>query len=1299
MFFAGLVRQFTGSEKIATTALGGAGGAAAKAVQGAGKSGVGARIAAKVAGTGRWAARGVALATPMGPALRNMPSPKYWEQVLVLHVFPNIAAFFMYILSVVVALVGILFFLYQVLAVMGVTGRLSSNTVATGIQSTYSNTIGRLKNSFARMPYVVRVFLDVVMFVPATLVDFIVSTFAFFGMLFACWLILVLLVVFTWFFLNVESDPAAYVTNAALAQADFRDTYNVFVNVGGVYVTALVAFFNAIMNVTVNFIVQSIRLLLRYIGGELLGNSSSGDVGTDIRGNFGSMSTIQSNFGRRVLDSSFLEDVDDGGDYSYQKQQRRTMQPALASSWEAQQAQLQQSQPITKWKMTKAERRQLDAEVRVLVGWMSNSATLFRDSPSASGTGTQQRRGLATSTTNAPAVSCGKDSPYPVNCDTGSGFSDVSDVPFSATFDMVAMVTMWIAELVNVFAQIVLIVMEIALEIFVPIIRFLATEIASVFRDLGCAFISPGCAVMQLFNDFAVGAAAALNFVLDPIAKAISFGAFTGHVIPVPNIACGIDQLKSSSIPCNCHDFFTALSPCGVTMYTCTQNSLTGLWTQYVDRGDGTAPVVLASNQDQSLACMQTRRMLSSRLGVYRNMEETGSGETSVQRTCINGTLFEVPSNTKTNTEQHTLVYLGACPTTGRHGRRILTSNKAVPHSQSRAWLRDTLKTNADINVVLPSSSSDFGNDGSTPSAATAAISRPELVRRYWAEVGDSTTFIAGGVRCDLAREALPTTPAERHADWLCSIEMGRRAAARDNPTDNRGGFASTGNAALRPRHGNNAHRRRLVEEAPSSRRLAEFGLGLIHFGEAFRARSFAANAESKGDPRRRLDILTSELPSDVDTRKRLWGKWANQRIVTGAVKAALDVIHHEMRHASEFEVRDQKMRSERPGRRDLAGLIKTNPCLIHSEDGNTYLCPDGITCVREFSMCPEPEVWTPEVTARYTALSWKDELNAGSMTDIATSLLSCWMGYEKDPSTNPFALENFGKNLYTDKTFVWCPPLQRPSNFRLTPMTWDLASWVQEQCSDASCQCDGFSNFLPVKEVFDFDPKHQWRSQLPIFVYARLYNGMFAMQLGTAMILTNGTAFPDKFWQSLFAPLTPHILPLWFARMWSDMGIPGSGGQQALCVTLHLGSVWFTLTLLFFCILVFLAYWGATMRLMRRVVNIATFPVFMAVQCSMDDSVIHKIGITQRSKYVQDEKKKQRALENLQSNAEGAQAKLDDAAWLGGGFCFRPQSKAERMSLENQSDFSRRASSSSSSSSKSGSAAPNKPAEKELDP
>lgn len=269
--------------------------------------------------------------------------------------------------------------------------------------------------------------------------------------------------------------------------------------------------------------------------------------------------------------------------------------------------------------------------------------------------------------------------------------------------------------------------------------------------------------------------------------------------------------------------------------------------------------------------------------------------------------------------------------------------------------------------------------------------------------------------------------------------------------------------------------------------------------------------------------------------------------------------------------------------RRSLAAVTKTmgifEPVVYCT--ARQYTCPDH-TCVAAKSKCVRPAgvhlgwVASVEWTVLDVAVLLED---LGDLPTLMYQAQQCWAGYRTNPSLDPYSLGNVMLDDDEKTNVIWCFPYFEPTLWRVQVDTFDLRTWVQDNCNIVevtgsvtvsvptafgaltgktvevptttvvnACTCNAYYD---AHLVWDIDDR--WVPGVGIYMYARLHNGLMSAQFVLTGLTRGGLV--DRFWQAMFPPA---YYPLWWTRLFGDQGHPGSTNQQYICAVTHLGSAFY---------------------------------------------------------------------------------------------------------------------------------------------
>lgn len=235
--------------------------------------------------------------------------------------------------------------------------------------------------------------------------------------------------------------------------------------------------------------------------------------------------------------------------------------------------------------------------------------------------------------------------------------------------------------------------------------------------------------------------------------------------------------------------------------------------------------------------------------------------------------------------------------------------------------------------------------------------------------------------------------------------------------------------------------------------------------------------------------------------------------------------------------------------------------------------CPDG-TCRPQVDLCAQvdhPALWI-------RAWLWLQQAVASlSLADIGTAfeaLVVCWR--DRPLAENPLgytdiedAFEGGGRTAAADG-YTYCFPQANPLlNVALPEWTFDLKTWVAEQCTltvpTGTCMCPAYTD----TGLFEGDAHWFW--VFPWYYRARLQNFGASAQFILTYYLTAGS-WLDRTWRSTLDLFTPHTFPSSVTDFWGPTGQEAAYGW--LCVGLHLGSALWVMFWGYFAYILYVAFW-----------------------------------------------------------------------------------------------------------------------------
>jgi hypothetical protein len=226
------------------------------------------------------------------------------------------------------------------------------------------------------------------------------------------------------------------------------------------------------------------------------------------------------------------------------------------------------------------------------------------------------------------------------------------------------------------------------------------------------------------------------------------------------------------------------------------------------------------------------------------------------------------------------------------------------------------------------------------------------------------------------------------------------------------------------------------------------------------------------------------------------------------------------------------------------------------------YLCPGdeyGTGCVVDKRTCKLPPNAGVGVLLDYQFLQaeiWLDDFDETKLINVAGA---CWAGYETNPASNPYLIEN----IMVPGDYTYCLPLIQPVPFgRFKKMTFDFFTWLQYACEGASepCTCPWYYTGLLTSGAYVY-------KSVPYVIVANFHDGFGAFWTLFTWLVTWNTFLAES-WTAAWSPMKP-VVTDWWLHLWDGMGQPGTDQQILFCAGLHFPA-------LFVCLLFILLVVGS---------------------------------------------------------------------------------------------------------------------------
>jgi hypothetical protein len=819
-----------------------------------------------------------------------------------------------------------------------------------------------------------------------------------------------------------------------------------------------------------------------------------------------------------------------------------------------------------------------------------------------------------------------------------------------------------LAQILDLVGSIFLLFYALILAVIAPIIGIFVAAVADIAQIVVCAVVNGLCAFLEALG-VALSAVVTLlnvtiitgiNGIINSITSA--FGASNSAVIPfipAPDVGCSADVL--ASVPCSCSVFFTNVRPCDGATYTCSVDSVTGLWTEYTNSNGVTTPGT--ANANKAVACTRSRRMLST-FGYVLNMQAAGTGLVC-HTACLNNTAFEVcpfvpppplsPSwftpSLPAPPPPHALTYLGQCESGS--GRRLESGWESHPHVEFRhaslflqkffevaappvvrsssAKRRDLggggggmpFRTGKWVAGIVESTSSMIFPSESIAETSAAAASSAASANSL---LSDPTPGVVNKMKADFAKFGLaqnsefpevvplPDTALSRYVDMVKVAQVVMTHSSRRRAT-----HASSVSSSARAWADVELAKQRAV--LPSGRVLrllagiesvkvaAHYADALSHENVPILHRLLVTEETVEGGSRRSMhdrpvgDSSAARIAHAL--RRNLWGQERDEEH-TGTLESATHFSRRLMMDAYEELHKASRLSQERLARRrELTQVsdsgLTTRNIFVSPEKAAclNYLCPDS-SCVVDRKRCRTPTVWTLGVAVDYISL--EASLFASDLDErvVLARITKCRNGLKAAPHTDPFNLYNLGKNVLEDPSIVWCSPMLAPFAYKFPTVDANLREFMLATCGDVGCSCDSYYDGA-------YDVTNSWFRDMPFFVLSRIHDGLLTFQwffsTWVAVPLGIGAA-----WEKFFSPLyAVGLVPLWFQTLFSTQGQLGSYNTQLLCAITHIPSFLYIIFLLLIFTCIFLGFRRCILYVGLKLFSLSILPFELFISYMID--------------------------------------------------------------------------------------------------
>ncbi len=560
--------------------------------------------------------------------------------------------------------------------------------------------------------------------------------------------------------------------------------------------------------------------------------------------------------------------------------------------------------------------------------------------------------------------------------------------------------------------------------------------------------------------------------------------------------------------------------------------------------------IFVRSDPDMNVACGDHTRRALTAYGNLLNMEE--HGRYGCYTVCTNHTLFEVCPPEQTwhhirNKEYeagggipHVVFHKGHCEKDPR--RRLGVTPMSAETFGS--YLSDAFKLNQHETIQVVSEKEREEADARHQRARDGISNeqtKKELHDSLWKSLDAAETN-----ECKLPKTVGEEDNAvTRYTDWLCIVKT-----SIAQPTK------ATKDTYIKKRKG-----RELNENEQN------FAHSVIDFSEVVKIRFALAKMMLvlPGSISDRVGMLSTHSQATIDLRRRLGH---TDFVMSNSYTHMEYKITQGARRLTETMAIESDIRKYHRGRM-LADSSATHIGVFaprHACPANQVRCPDGTTCVLRTKRadCPAPTSSNPFAQIRWGFHLVHITFEGGDIRVWIRGWALCWHTYQVNDKTNPFSISNIGKTKADNPSMTWCFPLIEDFPYRVPRVIWDVGQVVAEQCVGGVCSCPLYST-----ELWTLDA--DWIKGIPLFLKARLQNGLLSIQYMFTHFFGLQGSFVDNAWYSVWSWL---YLPDWFLRLFGDQGHPGSTGQKNFCSVLHLGSVFYLL----FMTLVFIVLWIGAM-------------------------------------------------------------------------------------------------------------------------
>jgi hypothetical protein len=826
------------------------------------------------------------------------------------------------------------------------------------------------------------------------------------------------------------------------------------------------------------------------------------------------------------------------------------------------------------------------------------------------------------------------------------------------------------AQILDLLGSLVLLLYALILSIVAPMVGTIIATIAAIAQLAVCAITNVACAFLEFLG---IGLTAVVTFLNNTIITGINgfinsitsaFGSSNSAVIPfipVPDVGCPASVLESVS--CSCSVFFTNVRPCDGATYTCSVDSVTGLWTEYtLSNGLTTSGT---ANANKAVACTRSRRMLST-FGYVLNMQAAGTGLVC-HTACLNNTAFEVCPTFPERPDlgpswftpslpappppaPHALTYLGRCESGS--GRRLETGWESHPHVEFRhasLFLQGffevaappvvrSLSTRRNLRgggggggglqssagawvagVIDSTSAAIFPSESiaeTSAAAASAATSANSLL-------SDPTPGVVNKMKADFAKFGLaqnsefpevvplPDTALSRYVDMVKVAQVvmthssRRRATHASSVSSSARAWAEVELAKQRaaPPSGRVL---RLLARIESVKVAAHYADALSHENVPLLHRLLVTEEETvEGGSRRSLHDrpVGDSSPARIAhaLRRHLWGQERDEEH-TGTLESATHFSRRLMMDAYEELHKASRLSQERLARRRELTQVSDSGLITR----NIFVSPEKAACLNY--LCPDSSCVvdrkrcrTPTVWTLGVAVDYISLEASLFASDLDERVVLARITKCRNGLKAAPHTDPF--NLYNLGKNV----LEDPSIVWCSPMLAPFAykfPTVDANLREfmlATCGDVGCS----CDSYYDgaYDVTNSWFRDMPFFVLSRIHDGLLTFQ----WFFSTWIAVPlgiGAVWEKFFSPLyAVGLIPLWFQTLFSTQGQLGSYNTQLLCAVTHIPSFLYIIFLLLVFTCIFLGFRRCILYVGLKLFSLAVLPAELFISYMIDTS------------------------------------------------------------------------------------------------